>query len=164
MTGTKREFKGSHLAIILVCFFGVIVAVNFSMAYIARSNWTGLVVKNSYVASQHFNSELEAAKRQREAGWTSKFSYNSSLLRVSVKNAAGHPISVSHINAEIGRPAFEQMDHKVTFSALGNGQFEALDTLKPGLWKIVLTADISGLPYRRDVRFFVTKDGKGLIQ
>ena len=54
----QGEFTGRHMAIIMVAFFGVIIAVNLTMATLASRSWTGLVVKNSYVESQKFNSVL----------------------------------------------------------------------------------------------------------
>lgn len=164
MTIKKGEFKGYHLAIIMVCFFGVIICVNFFMAYLANSNWTGLVVKNSYVASQNFNTGLQAAKRQKQMGWRSEFSYEQDTLRLVLHDVNGTPLSTANISAKIGRPAFEQMDHEVTLSARGQGVFMAQDKLQPGLWKITLAANIAGEPYRRDLRLFVSDNGQGVLQ
>ena len=54
----NRELKGKHVLTGFLLFFGVIIAVNFTMARLASTTWTRLVVKNSYVASQKFKSEL----------------------------------------------------------------------------------------------------------
>ena len=35
-----RPFTGRHMAIIIISFFAVIIAVNLTMAYFARSSWT----------------------------------------------------------------------------------------------------------------------------
>ena len=51
----SREFTGRHMLVIMVAFFSVIIAVNLTMAFFARSSWTGAVVENTYVASQQFN-------------------------------------------------------------------------------------------------------------
>lgn len=164
MTPNKSEFKGRHLAIMFLCFFGVIITVNFSMAYIAVTNWTGLVVKNSYVASQDFNRDLEAAKRQKLAGWSSDISYDAGTLEFNLKDANKKPVSATKVSAKIGRPAFEQLDHEVVFSTLGTGEFKVNNPLGPGPWRIVVSAEIEGQPYRRDVRLFVTSAGKGIIE
>jgi nitrogen fixation protein FixH len=44
------------MAMILVAFFAVVIAVNLLMARLAISTFGGVVVENSYVASQHFNT------------------------------------------------------------------------------------------------------------
>ena len=53
-------FSGRHMLLTMLAFFGVIIGVNLTMAWFARSSWTGLVVENSYVASQEFNAKMEA--------------------------------------------------------------------------------------------------------
>ena len=47
-----KKFTGKHMATILVLGFGVVVAVNFTMASLATNGFSGVVVENSYVASQ----------------------------------------------------------------------------------------------------------------
>ena len=64
------QFTGWHMAGVLCLFFGTIIAVNMVLAVNASTTWTGLVVKNSYVASQHYNETLAAAARQAKRGWT----------------------------------------------------------------------------------------------
>jgi nitrogen fixation protein FixH len=66
MTG---KFTGQHMTAILVAFFGVVVVVNFTMAGYASSTFGGIVVENSYVASQHFNRWLDEARAEDRLGW-----------------------------------------------------------------------------------------------
>ena len=54
-----RTFTGRHMTMVLVAFFGTIIVVNFTMARFASSTFGGVVVENSYVASQHFNLAQE---------------------------------------------------------------------------------------------------------
>ena len=55
----RREFTGYHMVAVMTLFFGTIISVNLLMAWYANTSWSGLVVKNSYVASQEFNGKLE---------------------------------------------------------------------------------------------------------
>jgi nitrogen fixation protein FixH len=57
-TSEPGELTGRKVAAIFVVFFGVIMAVNFTMASFASSTFGGVVVKNSYVASQKYNGWL----------------------------------------------------------------------------------------------------------
>ena len=41
------RFTGYHMLAIMVAFFGVVIAVNLTMATFASRSWTGLVVENS---------------------------------------------------------------------------------------------------------------------
>ncbi len=54
MSAASKEFTGRHMWLLAVSFFGVIISVNIVMAVSAARTWTGLVVENSYVASQEF--------------------------------------------------------------------------------------------------------------
>lgn len=54
-TDKPKEFTGRHMLAIMLAFFGVIIAVNGVMATFATRSWSGLVVENTYVASQQFN-------------------------------------------------------------------------------------------------------------
>ena len=47
-----KELTGKHVLFMVLAFFGVIIAVNFTMAYQAVSTFPGLEVRNGYVASR----------------------------------------------------------------------------------------------------------------
>lgn len=64
-----RRFTGWHFTAIIFAFFGVVIAVNMTMAVLAVRTFGGVVVDNSYVASQQYNHWLEAARRQEKLGW-----------------------------------------------------------------------------------------------
>ena len=61
----KREFTGKHSAAIIVSGFAIIIAVNLFMATLAVRGFGGVIVENSYVASQEFNDWLDAAEEQK---------------------------------------------------------------------------------------------------
>lgn len=65
---TKR-ITGRHMAIIFVAFFGVIAAVNFTMARLAVGGFGGTIVDNSYVASQRYEEWRDQARTQEAYGW-----------------------------------------------------------------------------------------------
>jgi nitrogen fixation protein FixH len=46
----------------MVAFFGVIITVNMIMARFAVTTWSGLVVPNTYVASQQFNAKAAQSR------------------------------------------------------------------------------------------------------
>ncbi|WP_232492815.1 FixH family protein [Novosphingobium kaempferiae] len=64
-----QNFTGGHMTAILVAGFGVVVAVNVTMATLASTTFGGIVVENSYVASQDFNRWLDEAAREKALGW-----------------------------------------------------------------------------------------------
>jgi nitrogen fixation protein FixH len=52
----------------MVAFFGVIITVNMIMARFAVTTWSGLVVPNTYVASQQFNTQAELNRGRSRPG------------------------------------------------------------------------------------------------
>ncbi len=68
-SSSPRPFTGWHMTAILVAFFGTVMAVNFSAAYVAISGFGGTVVDNSYVASQNYNRWLAEGRAQAALGW-----------------------------------------------------------------------------------------------
>lgn len=67
----KKKFKltGWHFLGIMLSFFGVIIMVNIVFVTSALDAFSGLVVKNSYVASQFYNEKIEQAEKQKSLGW-----------------------------------------------------------------------------------------------
>ena len=73
-TAPRKPFTGRHMAAVMVGGFSVIVGVNLFMAWQASSTFGGVVVENSYVASQHFNRWLDQAAQARALGWEARAS------------------------------------------------------------------------------------------
>lgn len=99
-----KKFTGRHMAAILIAFFGVIIAVNLTMATFATRTFGGTVVANSYVASQKYNGWLAAARAQEALGWASQVTLGDDRrvriavtkgdqpLAVEVEGFARHPL------------------------------------------------------------------------
>lgn len=64
-----RRFTGRHMAIVMVGFFGTIIAVNLVMATLATRTFNGLVAKNGYVASIDFAQDTRNRKAAAALGW-----------------------------------------------------------------------------------------------
>lgn len=158
------ELTGRHVAFGMCVFFGVIIAVNFFMASLASRTWTGLVVKNSYVASQGFNGELAKASSQKQLGWNSAISYEDNQLTVQMRDREGRLLGAGQFELTIGRPAFEQEDRTVLLTGSSDGYYTAPLTLGSGEWALKVSGQIDDTPYRRDARMIVTKGGKGRIE
>jgi nitrogen fixation protein FixH len=54
------QIKGWHVALAFGLAFGLIIAVNLTLAFNAIRTFPGLEVKNSYVASQSFDRDRQA--------------------------------------------------------------------------------------------------------
>jgi nitrogen fixation protein FixH len=155
-----REFTGRHMLIIMVAFFGVIVAVNFTMAWLAGRSWTGLVVKNSYVASQDFNEKLRMAREQNTRGWRTNLTYKKGVFRFRLADRKSQPLDVASLVLSVGRPATEAEDRIIALRQVEQGTYVAERRLAPGLWDIVIAGGPSGQPYRYEKRLTIGADGR----
>ena len=129
-----RRFTGWHMAGILVAFFGVIIAVNFTMAYFATSTFGGKVVDNSYVASQKYNEWLAAAKAQEQLGWTHETALDAERRLVVKVSAAG-----ATIEAMARHPLGREAELDLAFEPAGDDGFRSTDALPAGRWIVHLT-------------------------
>ena len=158
MFSSDSEFTGRHMLIAMLAFFGVIIAVNFTMAFFASSTWTGLIVKNSYVASQDFNAKLEKARAQDGLGWTSSAVLDGRELTLKLKDASGQPLNALNVVAKVYRPVAEAEDHDVALSAKGAGAYAAKVDLKAGLWEVAVLATGRGEATYEQIFRFIVKD------
>lgn len=155
-TPREREFTGRHMLAIILAFFGVIIAVNVTMATVARKSWSGLVVANTYVASQQFNAQAEQARRQAALGWTATLTVDAGIVRYAVADANGRAVDLAGATATFRRPVGTNDDRTLTLAPTGAGAMEAAADLADGVWIVDVTAD-AGLaePFREARRVFM---------
>jgi nitrogen fixation protein FixH len=138
---SEWRVTGRFVFTVLIAFFGVIIAVNVTMAVFASRTWTGLVVENGYVASQHFNSDLQQLRRQEELGWDQHLAVNSAgYLVVEFTRRDGSPISRLAVTANARRPVGDHDDALLGLIETRPGQYESQATLGAGRWLVDVTA------------------------
>ena len=145
-----RTFTGWHMAAITVSFFAVIIAVNLTLAVFASTSWTGLVVANSYVASQSFNRDAEIARQQQALGWQMNLAVDRSLAKIAILDRDGLPMVGLNIRAVLQRPTDEAGDQVLKLREAGPGIYVADAAIGSGVWVADITAEG---PARKPVRF-----------
>ncbi len=158
MNKAEREFTGRHMLLVMIAFFGVIIAVNLVMAAFASSSWTGLIVKNSYVASQDYNGDIETARRQSELGWRSSFKASAQGVRVTLSTADQERLAGLAVVAKIYRPVAEAEDRTLALTESGAGVYSADVKLGAGIWEADVRASRSESTEYRQIFRFVIKD------
>lgn len=139
-TASEWRVTGRFIFVLLGAFFGVIIAVNVTMAVFASRTWTGLVVENGYVASQHFNSELEQLRRQDKLGWTQHLEVENGNLTVEFARRDGSPVSRLSVKADAMRPVDDREDTTLDLIETRPGHYETSEKLSIGRWLIDITA------------------------
>ncbi|MBX3570158.1 MAG: FixH family protein [Rhizobiaceae bacterium] len=156
-TRRSREFTGRHMLVITLAFFGVIIAVNLVMATLARTSWTGLVVENSYVASQQFNEKARQGRAQDALGWSGKLTLDKGFVRYTLEDSDARPIDAKSATAHFRHPAYDRKDVTLVLEAVSRGDFRSSETVPDGVWIAELDVDAGGeRPYRQVQRVVVS--------
>lgn len=151
------RFTGWHMFGVLGLFFGVTIMVNIALAVFASGSWTGLIVKNSYVASQSYNERLANDERQASLGWVGTFVYDNATVTLQIVDAAGNPVAVDSVFVTLRRPATEQQDHQIQLNRVATGFFSIQHPLATGLWAADVRIDSPEQPaWVKRYRFTVT--------
>ncbi|MDE2446911.1 MAG: FixH family protein [Alphaproteobacteria bacterium] len=151
-----KPITGKHIAWMFIAFFGVIFAVNILMAVIAVKSWTGLVVENSYLASQQFNADVQALRKSEALGLSHVLHYANGKLLLTVTGANGQPLNTPAVKISIGRPVDNGEDQTLTATATADHAFIAETTLGSGVWTGELSAKMpDGQTWRRPFKLVV---------
>jgi nitrogen fixation protein FixH len=150
---------GWHILAIFIAFFGVIITVNLIMARAAVTNWTGLVVKNSYVASQHFNDKIAAHDEIAALGWRESARAEDGRFLWAVIDKAGKVVAARKITVMFTRPIGEKDDATVIAGPLADGTFAPIPFPAPGRWNVTVRAEIEGVAGLESIHRFDVKPG-----
>lgn len=138
-----HPFTGRHMLAIVLLFFGTIIGVNTVLVISATGTFPGLVVKNSYVASQNFNNTLAEARAQEATGWRMELDVADGAIAVRLADRDGVPLRGLEVTAAAGRPSTKAEDRTLMLGEDGDG-YRAADALPPGLWEIAIEARRDG--------------------
>lgn len=140
-------FTGRHMALILIAFFGVVIAVNVQMARLATSTFGGVVVENSYVASQKFNGWLGEARREKALGWQAAAARDgTAALVVMLRDRSGAPLRGAALTVVAAHPLGLAADRTLTLHETAPGRYRA--ALPPGRWQLRMTVRAEGQTWR----------------
>lgn len=131
-----RPLTGRKVLAILAGAFGVIIGANLALLFAATGSFPGLVVKNSYVASQGWDAKTAA---QRALGWRAVVGHEAGALKVAVAGPDGRPVEGLAVAAVVGRPASGRSDVMLTLNESA-GAYVAPWAAAPGLWRVAVTA------------------------
>lgn len=136
MKANPKRLTGRGVLIIALAAFGIIIAANLAMLFAATGSFPGLVVKNSYVASQGWDRRTAA---QRALGWQASAAYRAGALHVTMTARDGKPVTGLTITAVVGRPASTREDIHLDLAEGSAGYVAPLD-LAPGRWRVEISS------------------------
>jgi nitrogen fixation protein FixH len=148
-----RRLTGRTVLMIAVGAFGVILAANLTLAWNAVSTFSGLVVQNSYIASQQFDAMREA---QEALGWTLDVDHDGERLRLDFTDASGAVVRPEALAFTIARPNSRHEDGTAILTAFEGGYVADLP-LAPGNWNIDISATAAdGTAFIQRRSFFIS--------
>jgi nitrogen fixation protein FixH len=148
----EKEFTGRHMLMIMVGAFGIIIAVNLTMAFNAVGTFPGVEVKNSYVASQNFDKNRAS---QQALGWTTDVRLEDGVLHLVFTVADGQPVRAELLSVTLGRSTHVRDDQTPPFRWTGR-DFTAPVSLAGGNWNIRLLAQAEdGTQFKQRMVFYV---------
>lgn len=141
----KGEITGWHALGFFILFFGTIIAVNLYMATKALTTFGGVVVENSYVASQNYNEWLAEARAQKELGWHEDVARDADgIITVGATNALKAPLVSAQVSAIAQHPLGRAPDVTIDFIEDAPGHYRATTPLPQGRWQVRFTIQQGG--------------------
>lgn len=151
-------FTGWHMLAIMLAFFGVIISVNVTMAVFARTSWTGLVVQNSYVASQQFNEKMAETRAQAALGWTSDLVLSDGRARYRMLDRNQNGVPLRGVALTFKHPVDDREDQRIELVRDGDGSYTTGQVIADGQWLVEIEADAGReKPFRETLRIQIAK-------
>jgi nitrogen fixation protein FixH len=140
------------MALIAGALFLLVLAPNVVLTVTAVRTFSGLVVPNSYVASQEFD-RVKAA--QEALGWRVRLDHADGVLRLDLADAAGRAVRPAAVAVTVGRPTTTRDDRALTLEPTPTG-YAAAAALAPGHWRVEIAATAAdGTAFRQSRDIFV---------
>ena len=145
-----KPITGRHVLMLMLGFFGAIIAVNGVFAYLAVETFTGLETEQAYLKGLDYNHILAAAAEQKSKGWQVALTEEASpagLRRFTLHYAGkdGRPLHGLQVSLELRRPTHDGLDRRAELVETGAGRYVAeLDLPALGQWKARVEAYRAG--------------------
>ena len=136
---------------LMVGGFGIIIAVNLTMAWNAIATFPGVEARNSYVVSQTFQADRAA---QNALQWDVSADITDRVLTVSILDHRGDPVQAEVTRAFLGHATNVNREIVPEFTWTGT-TYTAPVTMTEGYWNLRLELIApNGTKFRR--RFPIT--------
>ena len=131
---SSPAFTGRKALAVIGGGFAIVIAVNVALAVFASRSHPGLVVENSYVASQKFNGWLEQGRAQKALGWKVEATTDPLKLTVTATNALGAPLTGLSAVASLEHPLGAEPTRNLPLVETAPGVYTAPHGLSAGQW------------------------------
>jgi len=141
---SPKPLTGGKVLFMLLAFFGVVIAVNVTMARLAIQTLPGTEVDSAYGASLAYENEIAAAHDQNARNWKvdariQRGPDGGATLEVEARDNRGLPMSGLNFQGRFERPADRRADQAVVLAEIASGIYRgSAPLIGPGQWDLVL--------------------------
>jgi nitrogen fixation protein FixH len=143
---TARPLSGRAVLLLLLGFFGIVIAANGALMAFAIGTMPGLETEKPYQAGIGYNAEIAAARAQTGRGWgvvsrVVRDATGHAAVTVDARDAAGAPLPGLAVTVRLIRPTDQRADRFATLNERETGRYvgDAAD-VAAGLWDIEIEA------------------------
>lgn len=142
---TERELTGRHVLIMLIGFFGIILAINVYFAFAAVKTFRGEDVPRSYRQGLEYNQTIAARATQNKMGWRVRYNTVSlgegqSDLIIAISDKNGVPISGLSLSGILRHPTDTKRDLAVNLTEEKSGKYKSTLVIPNGQWTLMAAA------------------------
>jgi nitrogen fixation protein FixH len=134
--GAGFRFTGWHMLATVCVFFGVVIAVDVSMATMAYRTFSGEVAQDPYEAGLAYNRTLVQRRAQTALGWAATIEDSPGAVRLRMTDRDGRPVAGLTVAAKLERPATEAGSVNAAFVESAPGIYDARLPGLSGAWDI----------------------------
>jgi nitrogen fixation protein FixH len=149
-----KPLTGRKVLAIALIAFAVILTPNLILAFYAVSTFSGMVVPNSYIASQTFD---ERRRAQEGLAWRVEIDRSETELHLRFTDEAGDTVLPAALSVIVGRPTTQSLDQMLELAPTGAG-YAGRIALDPGNWLVLVEAEAEdGTPFSQRHTLYVPR-------
>jgi nitrogen fixation protein FixH len=144
MSSDDRDIlTGRKVFLILVAFFGVMLAANITMTYYAAATFPGLASDSAYAEGVAYDQEIAAARAQEALGWkvdatNTRIAPGRSAFSVTQSDAAGNPTEGLVVTAIFQHPSDRARDRRFVLAEVAPGIYRGEFDIGSGGWDVFI--------------------------
>lgn len=139
-TKNQKTLTGRHVLLMVIAFFGVIIAVNTVFIYFAVDSFRGEDVKGSYRQGLDYNQRIEARSNEQTLGWTVKSNIvegDKTELVFSIADARSQQLLGLGLTGTLRHPTDRKRDITLNFAQSPNGTYRSDINADPANWRFM---------------------------
>jgi nitrogen fixation protein FixH len=156
----KSRITGPRVLLMLVAFFGVIIAVNVVFIVEAVGTFSGEDKQDPYLQGIDYNHTIAEHEAQAKLGWRATIDAGRdgrglATMAIAVRRDDGTPVTGLRLAGLLRHPADQHLDKPLTFAEAAPGRYVAqIARVRAGAWDAIIRAK-GGVPFEAARRLWL---------